>query len=363
MYLLILPVSGGGFVTQLAILQHLCEINFVPNLTLASSGGNVAAYIASAADWKWSKIEKIAADLSNNLFMQCWNNISFISVIIGYYQGAMYNRGFGVKSLLTKYFDKKSITKYEIWTGTYNKQRQKAMLFCNRNTETSVIDSSVIDLDLTQSMDPVYADGDINLISDAAIASASIPAIVPPQKIMGEDYMDGGIAGASPLSVMHEPILKKVNENNSPLHIVYVNSIDLSKSAACNVTNVLDIWKQATHSLIRSQTVIDRLSGYELLRCYPGKMNREDFPCNYDNLQRIKKMQKTIKYSMLEIYPTENNDIDISKFCGTDVINCIHKAYKVCNCRFWWLSTDYITADDYNNISLLIDECKNSVNV
>lgn len=43
MKIYILPISGGGFVVQLAIIQHLCELKYVPDLCLASSGENVAA--------------------------------------------------------------------------------------------------------------------------------------------------------------------------------------------------------------------------------------------------------------------------------------------------------------------------------
>lgn len=352
MYLLVLPVSGSGFVSQLGILQHLCESKFVPDLTLASSGGNVAAYVASAANWKWPAIERIARGLSQDLFIQPWNNVGVLSMIMGYFKGAVYDKGSGVYGFLSSHFDSETITKYEIWTGTYNKNRQKALLFCNRASKDSIMDESVIDLDLTQSMKPVFANGNVELIAEAGLASASIPAIVPAQKIMGEDYIDGGIAGASPLSIMEEPILKYIKDNNETLHIVYVNSVDLSCPNSKPIHNVLDTWRQATKNLIRSQTVIDRLSGYNLLRCHPGIMNKEEFVCTYDNLERVKEIQRQVRYSMIEIFPTGNFDIELDKFNGNDVIQAIHDAYKNCHCRLWWLSDPNI------NISGLIDQCK-----
>lgn len=357
MYILVLPVSGGGFVSQLAILQHLCESHFIPDLTLSSSGGNVAAYVAAAANWKWPGIERIARELSQDLFVKPWNSVSSLSMIIGYFKGDVYNKGSGVRDFLSRVFMSTSITKYEIWTGTYNKNRQKARLFCNRSKDNSIMDVSCIDYDLTQSMSPVFADGDIEMIAQAGIASASIPAIVPAQKIMGEDYMDGGVAGASPLTIMQEPILKYTQVNNAPLHIIYVNSVDLSAPDLKPIHNVLDTWRQATNDLVRSQTVIDRLSGYELLRCHPGVMNKDEFICNYENMERIRQIQSRVKYSMLEIYPTGRFDIEIVNFNGDNVISAIHEAYKNCKCRLWWLSPlDNICDQQVCN---LLDACKN----
>ena len=336
MHILVLPISGGGFVSQLAVLQHLCEINFIPDVTLASSGGNIAAYVAAAANWTWPGIERIARELNQELFARPWNNISTLSMIIGYFKGNVYNKGYGVYDFLQRYFDSNTIVQHEIWTSTYNKNRQQARLFCNKKRGTTAMDVSCIDHDLTQSMTSVFADGNIMVISEASMASASIPAIVPPQKILGEDYIDGGVGSASPLTIMQEPILQRTR--NTKMHMIYVNSVDLSRPVNKPIHNVIDAWRQATSDLIRSQTVIDRLSGYEILRCHPGKMHKNEFVCNYENLLRIKQIQEHVRYSLLEIYPTQRYEINIAKFNGNDVIAAIHNAYAHCRCRMWWLS-------------------------
>jgi hypothetical protein len=350
MYIAILPVSGGGFVSQLAILQHLCEVKFVPDLTLASSGGNVAAYVAAAANWKWAGIERISRELTQDLFTSPWNSISSLSLIIGYFKGDVYNKGKGVHGFISKYFTPESITKYEIWTGTYNKGRQKARLFCNRDKQHTIMDVSCIDHDLTQSMEPIFTNGDLELISQASLASASIPAVVPAQRIFDEDYIDGGIACASPLTMMQEPILKYISDHNTSLHMVYINSLDLSSTNLKPIRNVFDTWRQATHDLIRSQTVIDRMSGYELLRCQPGKINKSEVVCNYENMQRIRKIQDLTKYSLLEIFTAKRYDIDISNFNGEIVVQAIHEAYRDCKCRLWWIGDD-------ENITEILNSC------
>lgn len=357
MYVLVLPVSGGGFVGQLSIIQHLCEAKFVPDVTLASSGGNVAAYVAAAANWKWAGIQRISRELNKDLFAKPWNSFVSLSFIIGYFEGNVYNKGCGVKGFLSEYFTKDTITKYEIWTGTYNRSKQKGCIFCNRSKEKSIMDTDCIDHKLTQSMDPIFADGDFEIIARAGIASASIPALVPAEIINGDAHIDGGVAGASPLAIMQEPILKHVKDNNESLHIVYVNSVDLSKSSLKDCHNVIDTWRQATNDLIRSQTVIDRLAAYELLRCQQGNLNKEEFICNYVNMERIKKIQSHVKYSMLEIYPTKQMDVDLISFTGEDVASSIKKLYNKCACRLWWLSEDSC----YAEVNSIIEECKSEV--
>lgn len=358
MYLLVLPVSGGGFVSQLAIVQHLCESQFVPDVTLASSGGNVSAYIGAAANWKWAGIQRIAGEMNKEMFAQSWNPFAFISYIIGFFEGDVFSKGKGVDTFLGRYFTAQTIKEHEIWTGTYNRARQKACIFCNRSKDESILDVDCIDHDLTQSMHPVFANGDIKRIARAGLASASIPALVPAEIIDGEPHIDGGIAGASPLIIMQEPILKYVDDHQSPLHIIYVNSVDLSSPNIPPCHNVIDTGKQAAKNMVRSQTVIDRQAAYHLLRCQPGKLHKEEFICNYANLQRVKNIQHHVKYSLLEIFPLEHCEVDLVSFTGADIITLMKKTYDHCSCRLWWLSDD-----TPHNVQQIIQECKSEQTV
>lgn len=351
MHVLVLPVSGGGFVTQLAIIQYLCEVEYIPDVILSSSGGNVAAYVASISEWKWNNIIKVARKLSRDLFVNQWSEISIIQTIIGYYQGNKYKSGKGVYSFLKEYFNKESIQKHEIWTGTYNIKRQKARLFCNLKKEDSILNTDYIDEELTQSMSPHYCNGNIKLISDVLIASACVPGIVPAKTINGEQYLDGGVAGASPLKIMQEPILRYVDENNEPLHLIYVNSIDLSQPEILPCNNIVDTWKQTANNLIRSQTVIDRLSCYELLRCKSEQINKSEFTCNYKNMVLVKQIQDKVRFSMLEIYPNGYYQVDITSFTGDDVLNQMTKAYHNCKCRLWWNPNNFEFSDSRSSLA------------
>ena len=354
MYTLILPISGGGFVNQLGILQHLCEVNFKPDLTLASSGGNVAAYIASAANWKWSAIERISRELSQDLFVKKWSSIPTMAILIGFFKGNSYNKGNGVKDFLNKYFTEKTITNYEIWTGTYNQTHQKCSIFCNRSQDDSIIDASSINHHLVQSCPPVYADGNIDLIASVGIASASIPALVPEEVIDGEHHSDGGVGGSSPIMQLYEPILEYTQTSETPLHLIYVNSIDLSLNNTKDYLNVMDNWRQATQNVIKSQMVIDRFICFQLLKSKGTTIKHVTFKCNYQNLKKLEHFRYFTVGSLLEIYPEKTENVNLSKFCGNDIIKCIRTTYDHCHCRFWWVDIPSHSESIKNIISSFI---------
>lgn len=337
MNVLILPVSGGGFVSQIAAIQHLCESNYVPDVSFASSGGNVAAYLAAAADWKWQKISRIAEDLTQDLFVKPWSGISFISSIVGYFNGDMYNYGKGVTEFLRNHFTTETVRKYEIWTGAYNKDRHKFRLFCNRSSCDSMFKELDFDHELTQTLPPVYTNGDLDIIGKACLASASIPAVVPPQIINDEHYVDGGIFGASPMTVLHEPLFRKLRKKKQSLHIIYLNSMDLSEVENEHVKNILDNSKKAIEEVVRCNIVNDRFSAYSCIRRYQGEDHVTELPCNAENLEKIKHAKEKVSSSLLEIYPKVSILIDITKFSGQDVVRAIDANYPNLYCRFRWV--------------------------
>lgn len=336
MNIIILPASGQNFICQLAILQHLCEINYQPSLMLGSSGGNLAAYIVSAADWRSNHVERLAKELKSNFFVQPWHDMKLISGAVGFFNGNAFNSGVGLHEFMKTYFTEESIMKYEIWTGTYNRDLQKFRLFCNLKKKDSIIDCSYMDYNLTQSIEPYFCNGDIDKIANAGLASASIPGLVPPVIIDEHHYTDGATCGASPVSIMQGAILKYINKHNQPLHITYVNSKDLSQANIIPNHNLFDTWKQAVNDLIKSQTLIDRLVVHELL--FNGSdVGRSSFKCNYEELMTISEHRKTLKFSLLEIYPTIESDIDITNFNSEDISRNLKIMYKSCKCHFWWI--------------------------
>lgn len=338
MLIYILPVSGGGFVSQLAALQHLGEASMLPDICLASSGGNVATYVAMGAQWEWPGIERVARNLNSNMFVSPWSGIGPIATMGAFFGGSMYNTGIGVLSFLESIYTTSTIQEQEVWTGTYMPDKRRSRLFCNRPYGATILDPNTFDLEMTQSIVPILAGGDIPLISIYGLASASIPAVVPPQTIGEDKYIDGGVGAASPLTVVRDSLLS-VTDGGNNLHMVYINSIDLGCLPGNDPTtgssqNILGRWRTATSDMVRSQTTIDRQMAYSML---PSKDRQYlELPCNQESLSWIRKVRESSRTSLLEVYPKDPEDLSITSFDGDKVVELIRSNYGKCNCRLWW---------------------------
>lgn len=331
----VLPASGPNFLAQLAILQHLCgDINYKPSLILGTSGGNLSAYIALAADFDSYAIERIARELKCDYFIQAWHAAPLISYIIGFFNGNMFKEGSGMHDFLKLYFTKASISAVEIWCSAYNKDLQKLRLFTNKSKFNSLLEEQ--DLLITQCMTPYYCNGNLKKIADAGISSASIPGVRSGQIIDGHEYIDGAVCGSSPLTMTQGLLLNMGRKNN--LHIIYVNSKDLSATKILPHHNVIDTYKQAVADLIKSQSLIDRLVAFELLKSLSDgqPIQYETFPCSSHYLNLYNEKKKHIQYSLLEIYPIVSTHIDMANFTGEDIVKNMKSLYTQCHCNFWW---------------------------
>lgn len=336
MKILILPVSGGAFPVQLAAISELSFIEYKPDITIGSSGGNVAAYIASAAEWSSHGIERIAKTLSSTLFISSWVPSPLPSLLWGFFNGAIYQKGVGVEHLLNTYFTTQTIMRDEIWTGTHNRTTQRTCLFCNKRKENSCLDIRYIDTEINLCMEPIFMNGDINLISKVGIASASIPMMVPAQKIDNDFYIDGGIDFASPLHILQGSIAA-IGEHES-LHLIYLNSMDLyNKKPHPTCCNIMDNGYSAASDLIRGKIIVDRATAYDFLKI--GKpISSTNFPCNRENLLIYKNHMMKAKRSLLEIYPLKNNRIELNNFTGEEIANSINDFRNNMACQLWWVN-------------------------
>lgn len=334
MHLFVLPVSGGAYVSQLAILQHLCEAKMLPDIIFASSGGNVASYIALASEWKWAGIERILEELNCTLFAKPWHNIPPVAFLMGVMKGNIYDSGSGVTEFFQRHFDKSLVTSVEIWTGTNNIEEQKAAIFCNRSS--SQLNTSYFDNDLYNAAPLCYLHGDVKSIGKVSVASASIPSIVPPQEFDGFHYADGGISGASPLTTIHDVVDDSVDDGEE-LHITYINSCNLMKCEKSVDGNVFQTWKQAMADLVRAQTAIDRAAAHALIKKRKtGPLQELFFPCTFENLTRVKELRLTNPYTLLELYPQKNYEVDITSFTGAEAVEVLRSAYQDCRMHLWY---------------------------
>jgi hypothetical protein len=343
MKLMVLPISGIHWVTQCAMIKQLCKCGFKPDLSVGSSGGNIAQYVALAGNWNSYSITRVVSQIKSSMFSKKWFPLTFISNMIGFFKKTLYNSGEGSEEFFEEIFTEESIKKNELWTGLYNENDQKSSLFCNISSEESVLDIKDLNLEISQSTLPIFCNGNIKLIARVCLGSAAIPGMIKSvSNINDKSYVDGGVGNASPLIVLKNAINQRVKKTGEELHIFYLNSFNFNETATNKGLNLLDTLTQAGSNLVRSHTSIDRMSAYELIQMNcDTEIKKIEFICNQDNIKKILEIQKKLKCSLTEFYPDNYAMLDIINFESNELVEKIEEMESKCNCRFWFPTSEF----------------------
>jgi predicted acylesterase/phospholipase RssA len=371
MKIIVCPISGGGFPVQLGILSLLCDVKYKPDLALASSGGNVATYVTIAAQWSSQHIKRLIKSLDSNFFIKSWTHDSLLSFIpswtIGFFKESFFNYSHNGINFFQEHLTPKLVQDIEVWTGTVECNQKRAQLFCNRDEKKSCIScmgviattnnsgitehkdvkdvKSHVDTKLYGCLEPIYLNGDLKLIAQAALASASIPTMVPPQNIKGKLYSDGGVTHASPLTIMKDAINNLEELHNPGLHITYINSFDLEKTdpVSPNYMTSVHNGKITMLEMVQNFCVQDRISGIDLIRHPDIKMYSKvgDIKDTKD-LLLIENHRLKARRTMIEYYPNDNTAIDLKSFKSNDVDKLYENIRKGFKYRLWWIGDSKI---------------------
>lgn len=359
MHLLIAPVSGGAFPVQLGFIIELARLRrdvatptseaILPfyEAILASSGGNIATYLALAADFTLEGIERVITKLHPGLLLTSWwpRPLSFLfpSWILGYYEGTIFDRGFGCEEAFQEIFTPASVGRIEVWTGTLNRSTGKAEIFCNLSRGESKLALGHFIPEKFNSMPLNYISRDLSRIAQVSHASAAIPVMVPSVKIGEFQYADGGTCFSSPLTPLQDCIIGsfcKDPEHGSTkyrsLHLDYVSSYNLeSNTRPATYRNLYENGTIALAEIIKSLGIQDRLSGIELLRV--GEIKFETGSCNPEVLKEIFFRRRHYRQSFLELYPNEEIEIPLESFTSQQVITAMNKARQSMMFRLWYV--------------------------
>ena len=380
-----LPVSGGALVSHLALLQIVYDarvksnneikrgyFSYAPHIVLASSGGNVSAFIGQASDWKSHAIERNVMNMNSNMFVKKWvpEELSLVPDIPFFLsKGSLYNQGIGARPLFKSLFTPSTIQRSELWLGTYDIKHKKAQFFCNKSQSDSYVTEPFFNEEqsLYYAMPLKFMDGDIDKLADICIASATIPAVVPSKNVDGLLYADGGVMYPSPLSVLHKEILriitgkervpisksfqletnterntefiyseqKEIKEKNlrmiyfypyQPNGLVYPGtSRDLS------IRNYLD-------SILNVGMMQDRNTAIELLNILsPDGLETETYiTLNTDRLAEIMRFLSTKKHYLIEMFPHRNPSINIIHIDGPSMIAAMNLVKRGFGAQVWY---------------------------
>lgn len=384
-FVYICPISGGALVSHLALLQEVYDArikandgikkgyySYAPHIALGSSGGNVSIFIAQASDWTSLGIERNVHHMNSNLFLKKWvpDELSIIpNAPFFLVKGTLYNHGIGARPLFNKLFTSETIQRTELWLGTYDIKHKKAQFFCNRSQSNSYITEPFFNEEqsLYYAMPLKFTEGNIDKLADICIASATIPATVPAQKIDNLLYADGGVMYPSPLSVLHKelyrivtgkervPISKsfqletnteknyefiyseKKEEVEKNLRLFYFypyqpNGLEYqSKQKDIGIRDYLD-------SILNAGMNQDRNTAIELLNnLSPEGLETETYiNVNNDRLADIIRFVNTKKHYVICLFPHRNPSVNIVNINGQDILNAMHLVKRGYGCQIWY---------------------------
>lgn len=311
MKIFVLPISGGGFPVQLAMLK---DINIKPDVMMTASGGNVASYLYLAS-----------FNYSMNDIINYINRDMFIR---GNKFSAFFRNGFlpgvGIDKLFDKFFTKESIQSVEIFTLTFNKSGCCACIFSNKSKQDSLIQELTTMDKIMYQNTLEHVDGDINEISKVSLASASIPDIAQPQNINGNLYQDGGVCYTSSVIPLSLHIQDMCNSHDGLCQITYFGSYEMEK-----IEQVLDSAPNKSFRRIYQKIHYSLLEERSLLIHIFNKFVKKFKVINILNIDRTKTFeilnkQKDKNY-LLMLYPNGILDINIIDFTPDEILHVIEK--------------------------------------
>jgi predicted acylesterase/phospholipase RssA len=325
----VLPVSGGYFINQVALLSVICDYGYKPNILLGSSGGAITAYVGLCADWNTNGIYRVMGDMSSDIFVRSWWGPFFgkflPSEAIGIFKNAFYKHGEGSGRMMKRYLTPASATRSEIWCGTYNKSTGNAEFFCNRCYRDSYVKDRGDDCAIPTIMR--YADGDIDKMTLATYASSCIPTLLPSVKIDNYEYYDGGLRAASPLI----PLAHYLPQC---LKIVYFSSFNMedSKTDLTDCSNIIGIGISAVTETVTGLSIADREFAIRLvMKCC--EMNYKVFT----DIEEPLKIYRRAAKAVMELYPKEGHQLNIKGFDPKTAIGYIKRIRKNYGVRLWWV--------------------------
>lgn len=318
----ILPVSGGSFPSQLAMMKVLWMVDFKCDIFLGASGGNVATYLCHAGHGTAAGLDQVINTLGSGMFVHPWNSFPPINLAMVYFHGSLYRKGSGCGELLDTFFTPSVMGTKEIWTGTYNTNLQKPQLFCNRSLATTILPVSSVDIESLQILPPIYCDNDLARIAPVVSASASIPGLVSGQYIDGHLHVDGGMGASSPFPLLQDAVYQLAMQWKS-LHLYYFSGCDLNAkvTSSPDEVNLVDNMHQSISTMIRAMLLNDRSAVIQFLKRLKGSdhLTITDYPLTPAHLYSTRREEEMYDYTIIEIYPVIYRAIDITAFTPADI--------------------------------------------
>lgn len=351
MHVYVLPVSGGYFPLQIAELLWMDAPP--PSLVLGSSGGNIAAYLATAGAWTREGIYKVIGTMYSGLFIKSWwpAYLPYLpSVLKGYFKGSAYNSNDEFITLFQRFFQDPeaatTLASTELWSGTYNTTAGATQLFCSSAQASALLQPNPSLNQLYNVVPPVYTSGDLQTLAKVCFASAAVPAMFPAQTIHDATYIDGGTSYSSPLTPLHSELAKATagrglhityfapyNIQASSFNVCYEPVLKTAATAECAPGTMYNQGVDAFGEIFKTMMLQDRMAGVSLIGDPEALVHTEEH-MSYDQFQAFQAKRATYARSFVEVYPMSKEHISIVSFGPEDIQKVIASVTTV-GVRTW----------------------------
>lgn len=256
---LCMPVSGGHIVNQMALVLHLIGCGYRPKRILATSGGAIVATVITTADYTTVKcshsfacfkkrVYEILDELDMTWYMRPWCNVTLFNSAYGIRKGSTFDRGHGEQTM--RLYDVDFSSAPEICFGVQCATDGVQVIMSTKSEKEKSVKCAM----------PLNANKEV--IIKAAMASCSIPTVVPDVEIKGKMYRDGGCTYASPLTLCYD--------SKEEYKVIYISPCSYSNSTHKNahIEENDNVWNQThkkTVGMLSTSRVADRNIGVEMV--------------------------------------------------------------------------------------------------
>ena len=200
---LISTVSGGYFIRQLAVAQHILSMNYNIDGYFGNSGGAIANLLSLKYNQTTQSILRILNALRPEMFVTPWvraRGLEMFSPLISMFSSSLYDGSKGVTQILKMFYTPEELRGVEMWVGKYDARANLNFAMSTKARGNSIF--TTIDTannkryfeDLTGTFNVEYANGDFDLISKYVEATSNIPGFKP---ATDGKFIDGGVGSAS----------------------------------------------------------------------------------------------------------------------------------------------------------------------
>lgn len=333
------PISGGNFISQVAILTLVLEVrNKSPeikkphlDLYLGASGGSLANTMTTFFEDTKESIERILYTLNSKMFVKNWLKGKFSGIdskLISLFKNSIYESGSGAietfSSLTGKdHFSKKKSP--ENWFLTFNNDKNIPVIHTTSTREDTIFN------DLEDS-EISYLDFRVDKILETVMASASIPGLKNTVVLENENHVDGGVANPSPYPYFSESLYQKsvTGEINFPYHYYYIlpNNLEPSKKGIGFWISdmITGIQKMISFNILKDKEYT-LLSWLRIIKKSKKDLTKINISC-IDKRNMLKILEKYHQNNYFISLYTDRNTIDITNFDKKDLQKGFNNCYK-----------------------------------